>query len=97
MAHHIRTTYPKARKDYPCESCEWLINDHNYLDEIGPLTFTEKKALARARRNNWQIKKGDKYMRITQTGCEGQIYDSKVIPEIHKICVKHDVYDYDFC
>ena len=97
MNQHIRTTYPKSRKEYFCESSEWLINDHHYLSDIGDLTFAEKRVLAKARMNKWKIQKGEKYMRITGTNCDGKIYDSKVIPEIDAICRKYDAYDYDHC
>ena len=93
----IRKREPVARKDYPCEASEWLVEDCYYLDDIGSLTFSEKKVLVKARRNNWKVKKGDKYIRFTQRSCEGQIFDSKVIPEIHAICLKYDIYENDYC
>ncbi|NQT63903.1 MAG: hypothetical protein HQ556_13165, partial [Candidatus Marinimicrobia bacterium] len=69
----------------------------HYLSDIGDLTFAEKRILAKARMNNWKIKKGQKYMRVTGTNCEGHIYDSKVIPEVDALCRKYDVYDFDYC
>lgn len=89
MIELIRNTNQKARKNYSCDCCDHLNQDLNYyLDEM---TFTEKKAVVRARKNNWRIMKGHTYTK--QVGkFDGVLYTHRAIPEIADICDRLDVY-----
>jgi hypothetical protein len=76
-----------ARKEHRCCASEWL-------DGIEPdqFTFTEKKAIAKARRNNWRILKGESYVHQVNIW-EGQFNDYKAIPSINDICRRHHVFE----
>jgi hypothetical protein len=79
---------PTARKDYDCDACAWVLNNGIY--GMG-FTMKEKRALVKARRNRWKIIKGQKYIKQGNVQ-NGEIYTFKAIPEIHEICLKHDLY-----
>lgn len=77
-----------AQKDHGCDAC-LFIDKHNLRDYT--FTFSEWRALLKARENNWTIKKGEPYIR--QRNAEGSdIWNFKAIPEIHAICLKYDYY-----
>jgi hypothetical protein len=88
MTEIIEQTEPIARKDHDCMACEWLVNS----DIIDYLTFSEKRAVVRAKRNGWKIKKGQQYIRQFNKGC-GEVWVFKAIPEIHDICLEYDLYE----
>jgi hypothetical protein len=77
-----------ATKDYRCWACDWISNLlHEY-----EFTFAERRAIVKARKNGWRIKKGEKY--IVQNNVQnGEFYSFKAIPAIHEICLKHDIYE----
>jgi len=84
------TTKPKARKDYHCCAWEWLADcDWSEFDQ---LTFSERKAIVRAKRNNFMIKRGDIYTKTTGK-YEGEFVVFRAIPELNAICKKYDIYD----
>ncbi|MBE0470399.1 MAG: hypothetical protein IBX55_12950 [Methyloprofundus sp.] len=85
----LREEQPIARKDHICNSSEILIQSLAYM--IHNLTFAEKREIVKARRNNWAIKKGERYNKQVNK-MDGEIYDWKSIPAIHKICIDHDLY-----
>lgn len=72
---------------------EWLTNGYHYLDDIGNLTFSEKRALAKARAAGWSVKRGDRYERATCVDSGTGIYEFVAIPEISAICLKYDIYE----
>ena len=86
----IRNSTPMAKKDYSCDACVWLFeSDYRY-----GLTISEYRSIIKAQRNGCRIKAGSKY--IYQCGkYEGDFYVFRAIPEIHAICLKYDMYDYD--
>lgn len=91
MATLLKETRPKARKDHHCMASE-LINDGSNLRGYR-FTFSEWRAIIKARDNGWKIKKGETY--INQKNVEdGYLYSFKAIPAIHDICIKYDYYDY---
>jgi len=67
------------------------------MDEAKTLkgvSFTERRAIVKARKNNWRIQKGEKYMK--QVGVfDGDLSTFRAIPEIHQICYKYEFYPYD--
>jgi hypothetical protein len=89
MVTVISESRPTARKEHDCGACEWLlaygVNGMGY-------SFSELREVVKAKRNNWKIMKGQKYVRQTNT-FEGQLYTFKVIPEIHNICLKYNLYE----
>ena len=87
----LRQTYHIARKKYPCMSYEWICN---CCDDFSEMTFTEKRAIVKARNNNGMILKGQKYLYqfIVDSGDK---YVFKAIPELHEICLKYKIYPED--
>lgn len=89
MGQLISQTEPVARKDYRCQACEWILNEG-----FDGFTISEYRLLVKAKRDGWKIKKGQKYVKQF---CEydGEVYTWRARPEIHAICLKHDLYDND--
>lgn len=78
-----------ARKDYTCDSCLFLREG---LDNIeNRLTEEERASIEKAKANGWKILKGQQYIRQFNS-TEGQTYTFKSIPEIHNICIKYELY-----
>jgi hypothetical protein len=48
------TKVKSARKEYSCEACYFLQDG---LDSIDPGKLTERRAIVRARQDNWKSKK----------------------------------------
>lgn len=80
----------KARKDYNCEACDWVLNDISYVLEL--CSYAEKRDLVKAKRNKWHIKKGQEYL-YTSGMWDGEWCVFRAIPEIDSICQRHDLYD----
>jgi hypothetical protein len=87
MIRVISESEPTARKDHDCDSCDWLCNGFGYVD----FSFSDLRNIAKAKKQHWKIKKGQKYQKQINV-CDGEIYTFKSIPEIHEICIKHDLY-----
>lgn len=69
-------------------ACEFIrSHDWWWSDRF---TFAELRQIVKARKKGWKILKGEKYIR--QTCKNDHIYAFKAIPEIHKICIKYDMY-----
>jgi hypothetical protein len=89
MAILISNKFPKARKDHWCMSCDFLREE--FEETFNRLTFSEKKAIVRAKRDNWQIKKGQVYER--QFCTDGHdVWTFKARIEISAICNRLDLY-----
>lgn len=89
MCTLINQTKQTARKRYGCMASEWLnhdISEWSYL-----MTYAEARAYIRARRNNFDIQPGQRYVR--QAMKADGLYTFRAIPEIHAICLRLDVYD----
>lgn len=84
----IHEVFSTARKDYHCNACEFLFND----DDMSGFTFAEYRAIVTAKWNGKKILKGQKYIRQFNTD-GGHTWTFRAIPEIHKICVKYNLYD----
>ena len=80
---------PKARKEHNCDACDLILNDLASL--VDELTFSEKREIVKARRNNWKIQKGEIYVRQSNK-MDGEFYTFKAILPIHEICLDHEVY-----
>ena len=71
----------KARKDRICDACEWInevgIFEYNY-------TFSQLKAFAKAKKNNFKIKVGQTYVKqVCVSG--GDFWEFNAIPEVFDI------------
>jgi hypothetical protein len=86
----IETRFQKAKKDYVCNACEWLFES-----ELTGFSIAEYRAMVKARRNRYMIKKGQEYLRQANV-CGGDFMVFRAIPEIHDICLKYDMYQ-DVC
>lgn len=86
MVRFISEFKPIARKAHRCDASAWLSN-------VGyeGLTFSELRAVVKARANRWKIQKGETYIRQTLES-DGDLYTFKAIPAIHEICIKYDYY-----
>lgn len=80
---------PVARKEHNCDACNWILNTG--IDGMG-FSISEKRAIVKARRNKWKITKGQKYIRQSNIK-DGDLYTFKAIPELHELCLKHDLYE----
>ncbi len=88
--HLVSEKHVTARKTHNCMACEWLVND-DWWRNCGELSISELREIVKAKQNDWNIVKGQKYLNQTVV-CDGDIGTFKAIPEIHEICKKHDVY-----
>lgn len=79
---------PVARKKHDCMACEFILN--NGIDGNG-FTRPELRAISKARKNKWQIVKGEKYTKQNNISY-GDLYTFKAITEMHAICIKYDMY-----
>ncbi len=79
---------PVARKEHKCMACEWVLTAG--LD-IADFSMREKRLLVKAKKNKYKIDKGQKYIRQGNIQY-GELYTFKAIPEIHQICLDHDIY-----
>lgn len=91
MVRVIKQSYHTARKDYHCDACEWIHNNDGFRQM--KLTFSEWRSVVRAKKNNWKIKKGEKYL-YQFNRYSSDVYSLKMIPEIHKICYKYKLYEF---
>jgi hypothetical protein len=85
----------KARKDYTCDACNAMF-DYGSINQViadCKLTVDEIKSITEAGENNFKIKKGNPYYK--QINTEDGFCVFRAIPEIHKICIKYDLYDFD--
>ena len=80
---------PTARKEHDCMACEWVWNTG--IDRCG-FTRPELRTLSKARKNEWRILKGEKYIRATIKD-DADIYTFKAIVAVHDICLKYDLYE----
>lgn len=60
MDNIIKELTPIARKVHHCNASDWLVN--GYI-EPGELTIKELRAIIKARRNNYKIQVGERYIR----------------------------------
>lgn len=104
MARLIKAQARKARKDHKDDSAEFIIEAMEWIrngslpgSKVGQfkrVTFTELRAIAQLKANNWKIKKGQVYV-LQFNEYEGSLYTFKTLPLILKICLKHKIYGDD--
>lgn len=81
----------KSRKDYDCDASVWL---QHHLDHVGTdtgLTFSEFRDYIKAKEHDFEIKKGEPYIR-QQYEYAGEVQTFRVIPEIHNINLRLNLY-----
>lgn len=88
MTQLLKQTTPKARKEYDCMASEWV---RECLPDLSGLSFTEKRAIVNARAKNYKIEVGETYLRQV-VKYDGELISCTMIPEIHAICINHDLY-----
>lgn len=81
-------TTPKARKDYPCEACQWLLND---CWQEADYTPEEWQQMEQAKADGYKILSGQKYIKVSGKW-EGEFAVFRARPEIDAICQKYDIY-----
>jgi len=87
-ARNISTKLVKARKDHRDDS-RYFIEEVRHYEK---LSFTEWRAIAELKANNWIIKKGQLYERQYNVQ-NGQVFTFRSLPAIIKICMKLRLYD----
>lgn len=85
-----------ARKNHNEMMSEWFRNDLQELNGIG-LSFSEWRAIARLKANNWEIEKGQRCRVFVGVDCDGDIYRGYYLEEINDIVHKHELHSDDFC
>lgn len=88
MAITLNEKFPIAIKDHECMACTWILNGG--IDGNG-FSRDVLRVLAKARKNNWKILKGQEYIRQFNKQ-DGEVYTFKAIPEVHQICLDLDLY-----
>lgn len=81
-----------ARKDHNCDACMFMREN---LGEIGngKLSFSELRAIAKAKQDGYKIKKGQPYgKQFNSMDGDGDTYTFKYRPEIHNLCLKYGLY-----
>jgi len=101
MVELIADTICEARKQHHDDSAEYIIEVMDWIrhgalpgDRVGKydrLTFTELRAIAKLKANNWMIMPGQCYLRQWNKS-DGEMYIFKTLPDIYKICIKYNIY-----
>jgi hypothetical protein len=87
---NISSSTPVARKEYPCDASDWILQDMSNLN--GELSFSEWRQVVKAKRKRWKIRPGERYVKqVNKT--DGELFTFRAIPEIHEICLKLDLYE----
>lgn len=89
MTKVLGESTPVARKAYTCNACEWLI------EALGAEAFTiaEYRLIVKARRDRWRIHPGQRYIKQFSVDMWGEAYTFRARPEMHELCLKHDLYE----
>lgn len=89
MIRVLSESEPVARKPHDCMASGFIlahgVNGNGY-------SFAELRAIAKAKKNKYKVIKGQKYIRQNNT-FDGELYTFKAIPEMHEICLNHELYD----
>lgn len=92
MVRLIAERRRKARKDYHCDSSEFVREYYEgNSDRVKLFTHEEWLSVMMARANNWRIKKGQVYLYQFLTD-GGDTWSIKSIEAMHNICLSYDLY-----
>lgn len=104
MVTAIKDQMREARKKHPDDSAYFIIEamdwirhgslPYDYVGKHERLTFTELRAIAQLKANNWMIMPGQAYIKQWNK-MDGEHYTFKTLPHIYKICVKYKLYGDD--
>ena len=89
MITTISSSNPIANKSHDCMASEFI---RNYGINGFGYSFSELRAIAQAKRNNYKIVKGQAYIKQVNK-FDGEVYTFKAIPEMHQICLAHNLYE----
>ena len=78
-----------AKKDYECMASKFILEAG--LDAFD-YSISELRAIAKAKRQEFKIVKGQTYLRQSNM-IDGSFYYFKAIPEIHDICLRRGLYE----
>lgn len=80
---------PIAQKDYLC-------NASLFIDEGGKPDYfdciSDYRDYIKAKNNRFKVKKGDRYLRQVFIS-DGDFCNVANIPEIHRLCIKYELYE----
>ena len=88
MSRILKERTPIAQKDYPCDASHFLIE---YMRDC-EFSFSELRIIAKAKKQDWRIRKGDRYFYQVNT-IDGDFGVFRAIEGLHKICIDHELYD----
>lgn len=84
------TRFEIATETEDCNACLFI---KDCLEDIVPdISYSEKRAIVRARENNWQVQKGDMCRKYTWLETDEEVIECVEIPEIASICTEHDLW-----
>jgi lysine/ornithine N-monooxygenase len=89
----LRTSIRKARKDYNCDGCNKILKEFSmpgFADYYG-LSFSDKRKLVTARKENYKILKETKY--LEEVGLYDGFYHIRCRPEIYDILANCNYYN----
>jgi hypothetical protein len=78
-----------AKKIHNCNACICLRESNT--DLFNQLTYKEKKAVVRMKKQKWKIIPGQKYLYMANT-FDGDFVIFKADLEINEICLKYNLY-----
>lgn len=76
-----------ARKNYNCNACDWA---REQVHE-GIYSISDFRMIVLARRDNWEIKKGMRYIKV-RGKWDGEWCTFRARPEINELCQRLDIY-----
>jgi hypothetical protein len=91
MVTLIKSQASKARYPRHDDSAEYIIEAMDFIRHGGKMTFAERRAIAQLKANNWQIQKGQVYVRQWNV-MDGEHYTVRTLPLILRICIKYNLY-----
>jgi len=90
MAIILSESKPIAKKVHHCNASEFI---REYINQ-GHFTVSDYRQIVKAKRNNWRIMPGERYIRQVIVR-DGDFYCFKAIPEMDALCWKYDLYGDD--
>lgn len=91
MVTLIKSQASKARYARHDDSAEYIIAAMEFIRHGKQMTFAERRAIAQLKANNWEIQKGQTYVRQWNV-MDGIHYTFRTLPLILRICVKYNLY-----
>lgn len=90
MIQVLSETKRKAIKDHYCNAGLFIRDELHWIRKDIKMTFSEWRAIANLKSNNWKIIKGQQY---TDSRLKyDDVYTFKSLDSIHNICIKYELY-----